>query len=75
MIILTIQNTTLHGKHYVIVKDVACGRNVRNGTQGIVTFETDSDYTFESKGTFLLSEGVEIKQGAQLEVIPSEINY
>lgn len=72
---LTIQNTTLHGKHYVIVKDVACGKNVRNGTQGIVTFETDSDYTFESKGTFLLSEGVEIKQGAQLEVIPSEINY
>ena len=48
---------------------------MRNGTQGIVTFETDSDYTFESKGTFLLSEGVEIKQGAQLEVIPSEINY
>ena len=72
---LTIQNTALHGKHYAIVKDVICGKDVRNGTQGDVTFEQDSDYTFETKGTFELTKGVEIKLGAQLEVIPSEINY
>ena len=72
---LTIQNVTLHGTHYVIVKDVICGKDVRNGTQGDVTFEQDSDYTFETKGTFELTKGIEIKLGAQLEVIPSEINY
>lgn len=72
---LTIQNATLHGKHYAIVKDVTCGKDVRNGTQGDVIFEDDSDYVFEIKGTFELTNGVEIKQGAQLEVIPSEINY
>lgn len=72
---LTIQNTALYGSHYVIVKDVACGKDVRNGTQGEVTFETNSDYTFEIKGTFTLTKDVEIKLGAQLKVIPSEINY
>lgn len=72
---LTIQDATLHGKHYAIVKDVACGRNVRDGTFGNVTFEEDSNYTFESKGTFKLTKGVEIKQGAQLKVEPSKINY
>lgn len=72
---LTIQNTALYGTHYAIVKDVSCGKNVRNGTQGDVTFEANSDYTFETKGTFELSKGVEIKQGAKLTVIPSEINY
>lgn len=72
---LTIQNTSLHGSHHAIVKDVSCGKNVRSGTQGDVTFEQDADYTFETKGTFELTEGVEIKQGAQLEVITSEINY
>ena len=72
---LTIQNATLHGTHYAIVKDVTCGTDVRTGTQGDVTFDQDSDYTFETKGTFELTKGVEIKLGAQLEVIPSEINY
>ena len=72
---LTIQNATLHGTHYAIVKDVTCGRDVRSGTQGDVTFEQDSDYTFETKGTFELTKGVEIKLGAQLTVLPSEINY
>lgn len=72
---LTIQNATLHGTHYAIVKDVFCGKDVRSGTQGDVTFEQDSDYTFETKGTFELTKGVEIKQGAQLTVIPSEISY
>lgn len=72
---LTIQNIALHGTHYIIAKDVKCGKNVRNGTQGNVTFEQNSDYTFEIKGTFELAKGVEIKQGAQLRVIPSEINY
>ena len=72
---LTIQNTTLHGTHYAIVKDVTCGSDVRNGTQGNVTFEQDSDFTFETKGTFTLTKDVEIKLGAQLKVIPSEINY
>lgn len=72
---LTIQNTTLHGSHYAVVKDVACGKDVRNENQGDVTFDVDSDYTFEIKGTFELTKGVEIRQGAQLNVIPSEINF
>ena len=72
---LTIQNATLHGAHYVIVKDVSCGSDVRNGTQGDVIFEQDSDFTFETKGTFTLTKDVEIKLGAQLKVIPSDINY
>jgi len=72
---LTIQNTTLHGRHYVLVKDVTCGKDVRNENQGDVIFCSDSDYTFEIKGTFELTKGVEIRQGAQLKVIPSEINY
>lgn len=72
---LTIQNTTLHGRHYVLVKDVTCGKDVRNENQGDVIFGSDSDYTFEIKGTFELTKGVGIRQGAQLKVIPSEINY
>jgi hypothetical protein len=72
---LTIQNATLHGTHYAIVKDVSCGKDVRSGTQGDVTFEQDSNYTFETKGTFELTRGVEIELGAQLTVIPSEISY
>lgn len=72
---LTIQNAALHGTHYAIVKDVSCGSDVRSGTQGDVTFEQDSDFTFETKGTFTLTKDVEIKLGAQLKVIPSEINY
>lgn len=63
------------GINYAIVKDVTCGTDVRAGTQGNVTFDQDSDYTFETKGTFELTKGVEIKLGAQLKVIPSEINY
>lgn len=72
---LTIQNATLQGSHYAIVKDVICGRDVREGTHGNITFEETSDYTFETKGTFKLTKGVEIKKGAQLKVMPSEINY
>lgn len=72
---LTIQNAMLHGTHYAIVKDVSCGIDVRNGVQGDVIFEQDANYIFETKGTFELTKGVEIKLGAQLEVIPSEINY
>lgn len=72
---LTIQNATLHGTHHTIVKDVTCGKDVRAGTQGDVIFDQDSDYTFEIKGKFELTSDVEIKQGAQLKVIPSEINY
>lgn len=72
---LTIQNATLHGSHHAIVKDVTCGKDVRAGAQGDVTFEEDSNYTFEIKGTFELTKGVEIKQGAQLTVTSSEINY
>lgn len=72
---LTVQNKALYGTHYVIVKDVICGKEVRSGTQGDVTFEAGSNYTFETNGTFELTKGVEIKQGAQLEIIPSEINY
>lgn len=72
---LTIQNDTLQGTHYAIVKDVTCGRDVREGNLGNVIFDEGSDYTFETKGTFKLTKGVKIKQGAQLKVIPSEINY
>jgi hypothetical protein len=72
---LTIQNDTLQGTHYAIVKDVACGKDVRNSNQGNVVFDEGSNYTFETKGTFKLTKGVKIKQGAQLKIIPSEINY
>lgn len=72
---LTIQNDTLQGAHYSIVKDVTCGKDVREGSQGNVIFDESSDYTFETKGTFKLTKGVTIKQGAQLKVIPSGINY
>ena len=72
---LAIQNTTLQGTHYAIVKDVTCGKDVRNGTQGNVTFEENANYTFETKGTFKLTKGVKIKKGARLKVVPSEINY
>lgn len=72
---LTIQNATLEGTHYAIVKDVSCGKNVRSGAQGSVTFDEGSDYTFETKGTFKLTKGVKIKKGARLKVVSSEINY
>ena len=72
---LTIQNATLQGSHYVIAKDVTCGSDVREGTQGDVIFDEGADYTFETKGTFVLSKGVTIKRGAKLQIIPSEINY
>ena len=72
---LTIQNDTLQGTHYAIVKDVTCGKDVREGSQGNVVFDEGSDYTFETKGTFKLTKGVTIRQGAQLKVIPSKINY
>ncbi|MBQ7527962.1 MAG: hypothetical protein IJT11_09630 [Bacteroidaceae bacterium] len=72
---LTIQKATLQGTHYAIVKDVACGRDVRGGNHGNVTFDGNSDYTFETNGTFKLTKGVKIEQGAQFKVIPSEINY
>lgn len=72
---LTIQNANLQGTHYAIVKDVACGSNVRNGEQGSVTFEENSNYSFEIKGTFELTKDVEIKQGAQLNVFPSVITF
>lgn len=72
---LTIQNATLHGTHYAVVKDVTCGKDVRSGTQGNVTFDQDSDYTFETKGAFTLTKDVEIKMGAQLKVVPSDIDY
>ena len=65
---LTIQNATLHGSHYVIGKDVTCGSDVREGTQGDVVFDEGSKFTFETKGTFVLSKGVTVKKGAQLEV-------
>lgn len=72
---LTIQNASLQGTHYAIVKDVTCGADARSGSHGIVTFEGNSDYTFEIRGTFKLTKGVKIKKGARLKVITSEINY
>ena len=41
---LIIQNATLRGTHYAIVKDVTCGKNVRKGNQGDVIFDEKSDY-------------------------------
>lgn len=72
---LTIQNDTLQGTHYILAKDVTCGKDVRNDNQGNVFFDENSNYTFETKGKFKLTKGVKIKQGAQLKVTPSEINY
>ena len=72
---LTIQNDTLQGTHYAIVKDVTCGKDVREGNQGNVIFNENSNYTFETKGPFRLTKGVKIKQGAQLKVMPSGIKY
>lgn len=54
---------------------MSCGKDVRIGTQGNVTFDEGSDFTFETKGTFKLTKGVKIKKGAKLRVIPSEISY
>ena len=48
---------------------------MRNGTHGNVIFEQDTDFTFETKGTFTLTKDVEIKLGAQLKVMPSDISY
>ncbi len=72
---LTIQNDTLQGTHYVIAKDITCGKDIRNGSQGNVIFDENSDYIFETKGFFKLTKGVKIKQCAQLKVIPYIINY
>lgn len=72
---LTVQNATLRGIHYTIVKDVTCGKNVRKGNQGDVIFDENSDYTFETKGAFKLAEGVKIEKGAHLKVVRSKINY
>ena len=72
---MTIQNTTLQGTHYAIIKDVSCGKDVRSGTQGNVTFSQGSDYTFETKGTFKLTKGVNIEKGAKMKVVPSDIDY
>ncbi|MBO4839968.1 MAG: hypothetical protein J5524_02595 [Bacteroidaceae bacterium] len=72
---LKLQDVTLQGTHYAIVKDVTCGKNVRNGSQGDVVFDENADYTFETKGTIRLDKGVKVNLGAKLKVIPSEINY
>ena len=72
---LTIQNAILQGTHYAIVKDVTCGKDIRKENQGDVIFDENSDYIFETKGTFKLTKGVKIKEGAHLKVISSKINY
>ena len=50
-----LQDTELHGSHYLITKDVYCGSDVTeaspgNTDDGGVTFKSDSDYTFEKNG-------------------------
>ena len=72
---LFIQNTEMHGKHYMLVTDMTCGSNVRNGTAGDVLFDTDADYTIEYSGEVVLSPGTEIKYGASVNIIPSIINF
>ena len=60
---------------YCLLSFVFSGKDVRNDNQGNVVFDENSNYTFETKGTFKLTKGVIIKQGAQLKVTPSKINY
>lgn len=69
------QLTSLDVSKNTALKDLACGKDVRGGTLGDVIFDGNSDYTFETKGTFRLTKGVRVNLGAQLKVIPSEINY
>lgn len=72
---LYLQNTTLHGSHYLIAKDINCGSDVRIGETGKVTFDEDADYTFETNGTVTFTKNVEIKHGARLCIKSSNINY
>ena len=77
---LYLQDTELHGSHYLITKDVYCGSDVTeaspgNTDDGGVTFKSDSDYTFEKNGKIVFTKNVKVEHGAKLKVINSNINY
>ena len=72
---LKLQNTSIHGKHYVLVKEMYSGSNVRSGSNGNVVFESDADYEIEYSGSVTLAAGTEIKMGASVNISPSTINY
>lgn len=72
---LKLQNTSLHGKHYMLVTDMECGSNIRVGSTGNVVFENDADYEIEYSGSVTLGAGTEIKAGASVKIAPSNINY
>ena len=72
---LKLQNTSMHGKHYMLVKDMSCGSNIRSGSTGSVVFENDADYDIEFTGSVTLAAGTEIKKGASVKITPSNVNY
>ena len=63
---------------YVLAKDVVCGSNIlptSEDWQSTVVFKNGSDYTFEKKGTFIMTKGVVVEKGATLKIINSTVNY
>ena len=72
---LKLQNTSMHGKHYMLVKEMTCGSNIRTGSTGNVVFENDADYEIEYSGSVTFAAGTEIKQGAIVNMSPSTINF
>lgn len=72
---LKLQNTSMHSKHYMLVKDMSCGSNIRSGSTGNVVFENDADYEIEYSGSVTLAAGTEIKKGASVMITPSNVNY
>lgn len=66
---------TLRGSRYLIVSDMTCGKNVRTGDEGNVTFEQGSTTEIEKSGKLVLGPGTVIKAGATLRVKQSNINF
>ena len=68
---LFIYEPSMEGIRYLYTKDVKC-----EGCWGeTVTFKDNSDYTFESNGTFRMIKNVKVENGAKLKIIPSNINF
>jgi hypothetical protein len=70
-----LQDITLRGSRYLIVSDMTCGKNVRTGDEGNVTFEQGSTTEIEKSGKLVLGPGTVIKAGATLRVKQSNINF
>ena len=61
-----------------ITKDVTCTSRIMEDTlpeEGGVSFENNSNYTFETSGKFVMEKDVIVKKGASLTIKPSSINY